>query len=222
MTIHLEMVDIRGGEFMMGSDDHNCEKPIHEVKVKAFKIGKYPVTHRQYKAVMGTYSDGFCANSLHPAYRVSWTDAQDFCKKLSKLTSKIYRLPTEAEWEYACRAGTQTRYYFGDDEKLLGAHAWHRENSGLESHQVGQTKPNPWGLHDMYGNVWEWCEDIWNDNYQNAPKDGTAWNNKHSHTRVVRGGAWNDSPWFCRSASRGYIDSRTMYVGFRVVSPQDS
>ena len=117
--ILLEMVEIPTGKFMMASDENDNEKPIHEVTVKAFKIGKYPVTQAQYEAVMGTNPSRFSGNLQNPVENVSWSDAQAFCEKLSELTSEKYRLPTEAEWEYACRAGTQTRYYFGDNEEQL-------------------------------------------------------------------------------------------------------
>ncbi|MFN5513206.1 MAG: formylglycine-generating enzyme family protein, partial [Cyanobacteriota bacterium] len=154
------------------------------------------------------------------------------------------RLPSEAEWEYACRAGTQTRYYFGDNENQLGDYAWYGDNSGdsilntaeiwennqegyfdrlmnnkNKTHPVGQKQPNPWGLYDMHGNVWEWCEDQWHDNYQKAPTDGSPWNDNDSQERVVRGGSWLYFPWICRSASRHYNNpvSRDYDVGFRVL-----
>jgi formylglycine-generating enzyme required for sulfatase activity len=164
------------------------------------------------------------SNTKNPVERVSLNEAQTFCQKLSEKTGKKYRLPSEAEWEYACRAGTQTRYYFGNNEYQLGEYAWYYKNSDSKSHPVGQKKPNNWELYDMYGNVWEWCEDGWHGNYRNAPKDGSAWNDNHSQNknRVLRGGSWFDGPWDCRSAYR-YIDALRDYnYGFRVVSPQDS
>jgi formylglycine-generating enzyme required for sulfatase activity len=215
------MVDIPAGKFMMGSDENYREKPIHEVTVNAFKMGKYPVTQSQYEAVMGTNPSRFSGDPQNPVESVSWSEAQAFCEKLSELIGQKYRLPTEAEWEYACRAGTQTHYYFGNDEKQLGEYAWYDEHSDFKTHPVGQKKPNNWGLYDMHGNVWERCEDGWHENYQNAPKDGSSWNNNRSQNRVRRGGSWSYNPWYCRSASRSSDDYRRRY-GFRVVSPQDS
>jgi len=220
--VNLEMVDIPAGKFMMGSDEDDREKPIHEVTVNAFKMGKYPVIQSQYEAVMGTNPSYFSGNPQNPVENVLWSEAQAFCEKLSELTGQKYRLPTEAEWEYACRAGTHTRYYFGDDEKQLGEYAWYSQNSYSTTHPVGQKNPNNWGLYDMHGNVWEWCEDGWHNNYQNAPKDGSSWNNNRSQNRVLRGGSWNYNPRYCRSAYRNINDSRYGNYGFRVVSPQDS
>ncbi|MFM6439528.1 MAG: formylglycine-generating enzyme family protein, partial [Microcystis panniformis] len=146
------------------------------------------------------------------------------CQKLSQITGKTYRLPTEAEWEYACRAGTTTRYYFGDDANQLGDYAWYDGNSQRTTHPVGQKKPNAWGLYDMSGNVWEWCEDDWHDNYIGAPKDGSAWfikNDNRSHRKCPRGGSWFNNPGNCRSAFRSSNHRRDNDYndlnGFRVV-----
>ena len=227
--ITLEMVKIPAGSFLMGDESFfDSEKPQHRVNLQEFYLGKYPVTQEQYQAVMSDNPSnfkGFLKNtSTNPVEGVSWDDAQAFCQKLNDKTGKKYRLPSEAEWEYACRAGIQTRYYFGDNEKKLGEYAWYEYNSGSKTHPVGQKKPNNWGLYDMSGNVWEWCEDGWHENYENAPTDGTAWNENHSVTnlRVLRGGSWGDNPWLCRSACRCSDGYRFNYFGFRVVSPQDS
>ena len=236
--ILLEMVKIPAGSFLMGTEEAEVirlckeyetdrfknEMPQHRVNLQEFYLGKYPVTQEQYQAIMGNNPSKFKDNPKNPVENVNWNDAQEFCQKLNDKTKKNYRLPTEAEWEYVCRAGTQTRYYFGDDEKLLGEYAWYKENSGLKTHPVGQKKPNNWGLYDMSGNVWEWCEDGWHENYENAPTDGTAWNENHSVTniRVLRGGSWDAYPRNCRSASRYFLDYRSFAYGFRVVSPQDS
>jgi formylglycine-generating enzyme required for sulfatase activity len=227
--IELEMVNIPAGSFLMGSADNDesaygDEKPQHRVNLQEFYLGKYPITQEQYQAIMGNNPSGFKGNPKNPVENVLWNDAQAFCQKLSEKTGKKYRLPSEAEWEYACRAGTQTHYYFGDDEMKLGEYAWYYENSGSKTHPVGQKKPNDWGLYDMSGNVWEWCEDGRNKNYKNAPTDGTAWNENLSvsNRRVLRGGSWNKSPRICRSAYRDNVGIRSDSYGFRVVSPQDS
>ncbi|MFM6661219.1 MAG: formylglycine-generating enzyme family protein, partial [Microcystis panniformis] len=214
--VTLEMVSLPAGQFLMGSPDSDSdardwEKPQHPVKVNSFAIGKYPVTQAQYEAVMGTNPSHFKNNSWlknnqqNPVERVSWNDAQAFCQKLSQITGKTYRLPTEAEWEYACRAGTTTRFYFGDDASQLGDYAWYSANSQSKTHPVGQKRPNAWGLYDMSGNVWEWCEDNWHNNYIGAPKDGSAWtinNDNRYYSRCLRGGSWCSYPINCRSANR--------------------
>jgi len=223
--ITLEMVNLPAGEFLMGSPDSDSdakswEKPQHQVKVNSFAIGKYPVTEAQYQAVMGTNPSRFQNNPQNPVENVSWDDAQAFCRKLSQITGKTYRLPTEAEWEYACRAGTTTRFYFGDDANQLGDYAWYDGNSQQTIHPVGQKRPNAWGLYDMSGNVWESCEDNWHDNYKNAPKDGSAWLIKDNYSQILRGGSWCNDPYSCRSAFR-YDNVRLGLIinddGFRVV-----
>jgi formylglycine-generating enzyme required for sulfatase activity len=220
--IRLEMVSLPAGKFLMGSAESNSEKPQHLVKVNSFAIGKYPVTQAQYQAVMGNNPSHWKNNPQNPVERVSWNDAQAFCEKLSQITGKTYRLPTEVEWEYACRAGTTTRYYFGDDANQLGDYAWYDGNSGGKTHPVGQKKPNAWGLYDMSGNVWEWCEDDWHDSYKNAPEDGSAWIDNDNHSpplKCPRGGSWYLNPNYCRSAYRylKYRRDNGNDLGFRVV-----
>ncbi|REJ40445.1 MAG: serine/threonine-protein kinase pkn1 [Microcystis flos-aquae TF09] len=223
--VTLEMVGLPAGQFLMGSPDsdpdaRDNQKPQHQVEVNSFAIGKYPVTQAQYEAVMGTNPSRFKNNPQNPVEDVSWNDAQAFCQKLSQITGKTYRLPTEAEWEYACRAGTTTPYYFGDDANQLGDYAWYNGNSQNTTHPVGQKKPNAWGLYDMSGNVWEWCEDNWHDNYIGAPKDGSAWLTNDNHSQIVRGGSWYNKPYNCRSACRYYYSRRDVnsnHFGFRVV-----
>jgi formylglycine-generating enzyme required for sulfatase activity len=204
---------------MGSSDGNNDEKPPHPVTVQEFYLGKYPVTQEQWQAVMGNNPSKFSDTPQNPVERVSWNDCQEFCQKLSQMTGQTYRLPSEAEWEYACRAGTQTRYYFGDNENQLGDYAWYEDNSGSKTHPVGQKKQNPWGLYDMHGNVWEWCEDSWHPNYQGAPTDGSPWNDNDSQKRVRRGGSWYNSPWNCRSAYRFNSDPGLRFInfGFRVL-----
>ena len=210
--IRLEMVILPAGTFTMGSDEYDSEKPKYQVTLKRFAIGKYPVTQEQYQAIMGNNPSHFKDNPNNPVEQVSWHDAQAFCQKLSEKTGKKYRLPSEAQWEYACRAGTQTRYYFGDNEKQLGEYAWYSENSTSKTYPVGQKKPNNWGLFDVSGNVWEWCEDGWHENYQNSPKGGSSWNDSHSQSplRLLRGGSWFNLPRDCRSAVR-----HRLHAGFR-------
>ncbi|MDB9417820.1 SUMF1/EgtB/PvdO family nonheme iron enzyme [Microcystis aeruginosa] len=216
--VRLEMVNLPAGEFLMGSPDsaYQNEKPPHQVTVNSFAIGKYPVTQAQYQAVMGTNPSYFQNNPQNPVEQVSWNDAQAFCQKLSQIIGKTYRLPTEAEWEYACRAGTTTRFYFGDDANLKD-YGWYDGNSQQTTHPVGQKKPNAWGLYDMSGNVWEWCEDNWHDNYKNAPKDGSAWLIKDNYSQILRGGSWFNNPYYCRSACRDGSARCFDYYGFRVV-----
>jgi formylglycine-generating enzyme required for sulfatase activity len=229
--VELELIRLSGGSFMMGSpetdiDAHESQKPQHRVNIKSFAIGKYPVTQSQYEVVMGQNPSEFKGNPYYPVERVSWNSAQVFCKKISEQTGKKYRLPTEAEWEYACRAGTITRYYFGDDPCHLRDHAWFKENSNKKTHAVGQKKPNLWGLYDMHGNICEWCEDSWHDNYEGAPINGSAWNEKHSlikilfgEMRVLRGGSWFYPPPGCGSADRDKdkVNDGLAISGFRVV-----
>jgi formylglycine-generating enzyme required for sulfatase activity len=190
---------------------------------KSFELGVHEVTQEQYERVMGTNPSKF-KGPLNPVDTVSWHEAIDFCRKLSELPEEKsagheYRLPTEAEWEYACRAGTKTKYSFGEDEQLLSEFAWYRsENSKRKTRPVGQKKANAWGLHDMHGNVWEWCQDYWSDSFpRNSVTDpaGLA----SGHYRVKRGGSWSHSARFCSSASRGRTaaDFRDYYLGFRVL-----
>ncbi len=223
--ITLELVRIPAGKFMMGINDHNNGKPIHEVTVQSFLIGKYAVTNAQWFAVMGTKpsenAPKFQGDS-QPVVGVSWHDCNKFCKNLSTQTGKEFRLLSEAEWEYACRAGTQTKYYFGDDENQLGSYAWYVSNSNSQTHPVGEKNPNQFGLYDMHGNVWEWCTDDWHDNYQGAPDDGKAWIDNDSHSqdkiKVLRGGSWRDYVWSCRSGDRYWYDAGfySHLYGFRV------
>ncbi|VVB91470.1 Hercynine oxygenase [uncultured archaeon] len=223
-SIGMEFVLIPVGEFDMGSPANEAgryddEGPVHRVKIaNAFYMGKFEVTQKQWLDVMGTSPSYFNGDNL-PVEQVSWNDVQEFVKKLNeKEGSNKYRLPSEAEWEYAARAGTTTRYYFGDDETKLGDYAWNGNNSGGKTHDIGQKKPNPWGLYDMYGNVWEWVQDIYQSKYNGAPTDGSAWESSGSG-RVVRGGGWYRCARFCRSALRYACDPgfRGADLGFRLL-----
>ena len=216
----IEFVNIPAGSFMMGGDAYSDEQPIHRVNVKAFRMSKYPITQKQYLAVMEDNPSRFKGDENCPVDSVSWHQAVEFCQKLSQRTGQTVRLPSEAEWEYACRAGSTGEYCFGDDESKLGSYAWYDQNSEGKTHPVGKKSSNAWGLHDMHGNVWEWCEDIWHENYQGAPSDGTAWISGGYHdVKVTRGGSWYCDGINCRSAIRngGFADDRDFGIGFRVV-----
>ncbi|MCP4455682.1 MAG: formylglycine-generating enzyme family protein, partial [Planctomycetes bacterium] len=205
----LKMIEIPSGEFEMGSEDgEDREKPVHPVKLQAFEISATPITQAQYEAVMGTNPSEF-KGADRPVETVSWDDAKVFCERLTKMakaSGRVFTLPCEAQWEYACRAGSTTRYCFGDDEAKLGEYAWYDKNSKGQTQPVGQKRPNDWGLYDMHGNVWEWVEDDWHDNYRGAPVDGRAWvDNQRGAARVIRGGSWGSGARGCRSAIRGGI-----------------
>jgi len=215
--VPLEMIFVPGGSFKMGSPEgvgDDNERPQRDVTVPGFFIGKYQVTQAQWEAVMGKNPSSFKGDPALPVEIVLWNDAKEFCEKLAKMTSKAYRLPSEAEWEYACRAGT-TGDYAGD----LDAMAWYSDNSGDKTHPVGQKQVNAFGLYDMHGNVWEWCEDVWHDSYKGAPTDGSAWlSGGDSTNRVLRGGSYVNLACDCRSAYRSTYVARLIVdrVGLRV------
>jgi formylglycine-generating enzyme required for sulfatase activity len=219
-SIGMKLVYIQPGEFQMGSNDgEDDEKPLHTVKItKGFYMGAFEVTQGQYQKVMGNNPSNFKGEDNLPVETVSWDAAVEFCKKLSQKEGKTYRLPTEAEWEYACRAGTTTKFSFGEDESRLGEYAWYAQNSGDKTHAVGEKKPNAWGLYDMAGNVWEWCNDSYLSRYGSSPT-----NNPASPTgggfRVIRGGGWFYFAYYCRVSCRGISipGFRCSRGGFRVV-----
>lgn len=232
-SIGMEFILIPAGEFDMGSPIREkrrklWESPVHRVKIeKPFYLGRYPVTQEQWRKVMVNNSSYF-KGEKRPVENVSWTETQVFFRKLNALEdaegiNQAYRLPTEAEWEYAARAGTETSYFFGDDESKLIEYAWFLENSGLETHMVGLKKPNPWGLYDIYGNVGEWVQDEYHISYKGAPVNGRAWENPFpsvsTPVRVRRGGGWNGNAGCCRSAERLFAaqDKRLNSLGFRAV-----
>jgi formylglycine-generating enzyme required for sulfatase activity len=245
-NVTLDMVLIPSGNFLMGSppeelDRFDDESPQHQVSISTFFLGKYAITQAQYKAVMGnnpSHFKGEADSSNHPVENVSWNNATEFCYRLSKLTGKEYRLPSEAEWEYACRAGTTTPFHFGETistelanyqgtDKKIGD-ALFKGNYGRGSKGIyrGKTTPvgsfkvaNAFGLFDMHGNVWEWCADNWHSNYEDIP-DSKEWvegSDKEKHP--LRGGSWDEGPPYCRSACRfnSVANVRILNIGFRVV-----
>jgi len=258
-TTRLDMMLIPSGTFLMGQTDaekaelihlrgeynyqeyYANELPQHAVTVPSFFMGKYPITQAQWRVVAAYPTveqelkpdpSSFKGDN-RPVEQVSWDDAIEFCRRLSQHTGRTYRLPSEAEWEYACRAGTTTPFQFGEtlSDELANSYAQDEEVDGTlykgkgiygrgvpgqyreETTQVGQFPANPFGFYDMHGNVWEWCEDDWHGNYEGAPSDGSAWveANRTETYRLVRGGSWVNIPAFCRSAVR-YGHSRDAFV----------
>jgi len=225
--VALELVLVPAGRFRMGSPakekDRSEDEAQHWVVItRPFYMGKHEVTQEVWEQVMGTNPSNF-KGAKNPVESVTWDDSQEFLKKLNGLGKEQgqFRLPTEAEWEWACRAGTRTRYCSGDADEALADYAWFDANSGNTVHPVGTRKPNAWGLHDLYGNVWEWCGDWYGeDYYANGPRyDPTG--PATGSVRVVRGGAWYFGPYLCRSAHRLRLGPAGGAVtgGFRVVVP---
>ncbi|GAB4429604.1 MAG: formylglycine-generating enzyme family protein [Bacteroidia bacterium] len=201
-----EMVHISGGIFQMGGADaeaYNDEKPPHPVTV--FYLGRYPVTQALWQAVMGENPSRF-KGSDRPVEQVSWDDCKDFIDKLNQRTGRRYRLPSEAEWEYAARGGMRSEGYLYAGSDKLDEVGWYDANSDDETQPVGLKLPNEPGLYDMSGNVWEWCEDDWHGSYQGTPDDGSAWIDrpKRGARRVYRGGDWFDTARACRVSYRNY------------------
>ncbi|NEO82704.1 MAG: formylglycine-generating enzyme family protein [Spirulina sp. SIO3F2] len=259
--VALELIEIPGGRFVMGSAFSEQEQPMHSVRLQPFAIGRFPITQAQWKAVVEQTKMVALPLAPEPAYfqtdfsepysrwqrpieNVNWYEALEFCARLSQLTGQQYRLPSEAEWEYACRAHTETHYHFGDGintkvANYRGTAQWQHSAPGLAR---GQTTPvgyfqvaNAFGLSDMHGNVFEWCADPWHETYEDAPNRGQVWDAKQPHIyadvrrniaalqatepiKVIRGGSWFYEPQLCRSAYRvrWYADARTGDQGFRV------
>jgi formylglycine-generating enzyme required for sulfatase activity len=235
----LRMMQIPAGEFLMGSPDSelerfNNESQQHPVSVSSLFMAKYTVTQSQWRAVaampqverkLNPNPSNFKGDT-RPVEKVSWFDAIEFCARLSKHTKRQYRLPTEAEWEYACRAGTTTPFHFGETISTeLANYNGSAYADGPTGRSRGETThidyfdiANAWGLSDMHGNVWEWCQDHWHDDYQGAPKDGSAWLSNDDSRHVVRGGSWFFYPRDCRSAYRDFNNpgNRNDNIGFRV------
>ena len=243
--VDLTMLWIPPGRFWMGSPDHepkrsDAEGPQHLVQLQGFFMGQTPITQAQWRAVMGSNPLRFKAQAdsdQRPVEKVSWRDALAFCRRLSERQGRMYSLPSEAQWEYACRAGTTTPFHFGETitPDLANYDASITYANGPKGEYRKQTTPvglfpaNAWGLQDMHGNVWEWCLDQWHDNYAGAPSDGSAWvdsaDEKSGASRLLRGGSWGVTSGGCRSADRGLGVPGNAYhgsIGFRVVClPQD-
>jgi len=232
-SIGMKLVLIPTGTFQMGSpieeEGAGKDESQHQVTIsKDYYLGVTEVTQGQYEKVMGTNPSHFqkrvirkTDSKMYPVEQVLWKQAVEFCKKLSELpeekkAGRVYRLPTEAEWEYACRAGSKTAYSFGESQKSLGDYAWFDGISNVQTHPVGEKKPNAWGLYDMHGNVWEWCSDWYGDYPEGAVSDPAG--PLEGSDRVRRGGGWCGGAAICRSASRGRSGPsiRYFYDGFRV------
>jgi formylglycine-generating enzyme required for sulfatase activity len=238
-SIGMKLVLIPAGEFLMGAPESDMaapadEKPQHLVRItRPFYLGVCQVTQGQYRAVADTNPASFEGSDDLPVESVSWNDAVAFCNRLSALEglepyydgkggtrpgADGYRLPTEAEWEYAARAGSTTRFSFGPDDATVGEYAWFIDNSAARTHPVGQKQPNAFGLHDMHGNVWEWCCDGFDPLYYGRSPAADPHCSADAPLRVHRGGCWADGPWYLRSTDRGgsAADSQDDEVGFRV------
>ncbi len=245
-SIGMKLKRIRAGSFRMGAlpeetDAYKDERPQHRVRIThPFYLGVYEVTQDEYKQVMRQNPSKFQVSDQQPVEQVSWLDAVKFCNALSEQEGRKpyyriegdvvtlaggrgYRLPTEAEWEYACRAGSSTRFPFGDDAAGLGDYAWYDKNSGQKTHAVGQKRPNAWGLHDMLGNVWEWCADGYDENYFSSSPPADPPGPAKARFRVNRGGGWDGDPGTCRPAVRFKNTPKRRYysLGFRVAAVQD-
>ncbi len=229
-----EMISIPPGKFLMGtkrlmsreglSEEHLKlagefeEYPQHEVTIKSFSMGIHEITQKEWIFIMGSNPSENKGDDL-PVENITWEEAKVFAHKLSEITGKNYRLPTEAEWEYAARAGSGSIFYFGDNPAGLADHAWFRDNADGKSHKTGTKKANPFGLYDMLGNVWERTEDCWHIDYEDAPVNGAAWDSEDCAFRVVRGGSLVNHAQFLRSAFRFRYapGSRYEFVGVRIV-----
>jgi formylglycine-generating enzyme required for sulfatase activity len=210
----MDFCRIPAGTFFMGE-----QETLHQVTLtKDFYLARYPITQALWQTIMGNNPSHFKGEN-HPVDQVSWEDVQEFIANLNERTGEnLYRLPTEAEWEYACRSGSSGTYCLGDDEKLLGEYAWYSNNSDQETHPVGEKKPNAWGLHDMHGNVWEWCQDWYGDYFQGSVIDPVGLSS--GTDRVSRGGGWNLLAGYCRSGYRNRFSPGfcSHYIGFRLAA----
>jgi formylglycine-generating enzyme required for sulfatase activity len=217
-----EMVSLSGGTFAMGSDDDPSEKPIHHVRIKPFAISKFPVTVREWNACVAANSCTFVPTGKDdaPVANLSWTDAQQFVEWLSKVTQKPFRLPSEAEWEYAARSGTRTKFWWGDQLQADTANCkgCNEPYDTSQPLKVGSLRPNPFGLYDMGGNIDQWVDDCWHKNYQGAPSDGSAWVDNNCVSHVIRSGSWKNDPSYVRPSNRDHYDTSVRYPthGLRV------
>ena len=234
-NVFLDMVSIPGGSFQMESDEYDSEKPIHSVTIAPFYMGKFAITQEHWSAIATLPKINHDLNpdpanfkgANRPVEQISWFEAVEFCDRLTQKTGKLYRLSSESEWEYACRAGTTSPFHFGEtiSTDLANYDGNHTYGSGKKGQyrekttDVGSFSPNVFGLYDMHGNVWEWCSDRWHDGYQGAPINGSIWEAGDSEYRLLRGGSWFIIPIVCRSADRGRSTpgSRGSDIGFRVV-----
>jgi formylglycine-generating enzyme required for sulfatase activity len=225
----LEMLLIPGGAFQMGSPIHSGEsdeRPQHLVTIKPFMMGNFLITQGQWKVVLRKLPPCRFKGDNLPVERVSWMDAQKFCRRLSEKAGHEFRLPSETQWEYACRAGTNTPFSFGETltvevANFNGEHTFGKEPRGYYRHvtnDAGTFPPNAFGLYDMHGNLWEWCADNWLDDYFSSPRDDSSYQDRHSVYRVARGGSWHEPPALCRSASRLKVlqTEADEFMGFRV------
>ncbi len=217
-SIGMRLVKLPGGRFVMG-DNAPGRAPAHDVDVGSFHIAAHEVTQAQWQAVMG-FNPSHYKDPRRPVENVTWLETQSFLEELNRIegTNK-YRLPTEAEWEYAARAGSKGSYFFGDDVGQLSRYAWFDANSRIGTQAVGRGQPNPWGLYDMYGNVWEWVQDCWHDDYNGAPSDSRVWSGGDCSQRVLRGGGWANRANYLGSTVRGTYEAKfeDNSNGFRVV-----
>ena len=217
-----EMVSIPAGTFAMGSDDDLSEKPIHRVTIRPFAISKFPITVREWNACVAAKSCSYTPTGKDdaPVTNLSWTDTQQFVEWLSKVTQKPFRLPTEAEWEYAARAGTRSKFWWGDQLQadMANCKGCNEPYDTSQPLKVGSFKPNPLGLYDMGGNIHQWVADCWHKNYQGAPSDGSAWVDNDCLSHVIRSGSWKNDPSYVRLSSRDHYDTSVRYPthGFRV------
>ena len=229
--VHLDMIVIPRGFYQMGSPHrigNSDEKPQHFVTIDSFRMSKFLITQGQWKAILRKLPACRFKGDRLPLERVSWEAAQRFCRQLSKQTGRNYHLPSETQWEYACRAGTGTPFSFGETLTVAvanfnGEHTFREEPRGFYRHvttEGGTFPPNLFGLYDMHGNLWEWCADNWLEDYSSSPRDESPYQRRDDPYRVARGGSWHEPPELCRSAARLRVHQSDAdeFMGFRVVS----